>query len=958
MTTQFYTRTASRSGQWRRLATLAVGLLLAPGAWAQIQVPAGNPNVDTGRKPLGTDSGYERSALIYTAAEIATSGTLTQLAFYLNAVGGAGAAPTKVYLKTVSNTSFAAPTTVAAEEAGATLVYDATIPAASFTANTWITLPLTTPFTYNGTSNLEVIVETNATSQGNEGFASKAFRYSLTGVSRNPAQFWDSDFTAPAGVGTLSLIRPNIRLTGLAPLACPPVTSLSVSNVTATSAQVSFTPGAGNTSYAVTYTPVGGAPITVPATTSPVNLTGLTEATAYTVAIAGNCTGGTTAPLAPTYFITPPANDDCASAAVLATTATCTPTTASNFGATASTGVPPLRLYTMGGCFEAGDLVSNDIWYRVVVPPSGGFTVTTSAVTGSPVYNVDLALYTGTCGALTEVACDDNTGDGQFASAQVNDLPPGSTVYVRAWSFGVTPTGQFGICAVPNLMPPSNNECATATVLTPAATCTPTITTNLGATPSTGVPPPTSSDTGCFAVNTPINNDVWYRIVVPASGGFTVTTSPVPGSDVEDTALIVYTGTCGALTEIACSDDTDEDSFSSTRVVGLTPGSTVYVRVWSYRTTPTGQFGICAVPVPANDAAVQTIYSMGKLPTGVPQAVRAVVTNAGGLPITSLSVTLNVTGATTFTNTQTVTTPLAPGASATVFFPPYTPNTVGTNTLTVTLSADDVPTNNSRVYTQLVTANTFSYANNTAPDPGDNVGIGPFGTAAFVARYTTPVARSLTGITAALADNNTVGRTLYGVVVNSGGAVLARTPNYVVTAADINRRKTFPLATPFPLAAGDFYVGLVQTPSASGQYSPLATLPENPTRPGTFFRIVPFSASTGGVLEDLAPNNFGVLVLEAETNIILASNSPALSKAVSLFPNPSSGQVTLEIREAKAAGALQVQVTNLLGQVVHTATVRDNAQNPLDLSALAAGMYLVRVQAGSAYTLRQLVLTK
>ena len=260
MSISFYAPTSNPSGWRRRLAALAAGLFLAPAAWAQIQVPAGNPNTSNGRKPLATNFGYERSALIYTAAEIGTSGNLTQLAFYLNTVNRPGNAPTKVYLKTVSNSTFAAPTTVATEEAGATLVYNATIPAAAFTANTWISLPLTAPFTYDGISNLEVIVETNATGNGSEGGAAKEFRYSSTGVGSRRAQFWDNDNTAPVGVGTLSVLRPNIQLTGLTPLTCLPVTGLRMTNITSVSAQVSFTPGSGNTSYTVTYTPTGAPP--------------------------------------------------------------------------------------------------------------------------------------------------------------------------------------------------------------------------------------------------------------------------------------------------------------------------------------------------------------------------------------------------------------------------------------------------------------------------------------------------------------------------------------------------------------------------------------------------------------------------------------------------------------------------------------------------------------------------
>ena len=817
MRTDFYASVSWLSGGLRaRLATLAAALLLAPAAWAQIEVPAGNPNGFGGTtpfKPLGTYFGYERSAMIYTAAEIGTSGNLTQVGFYVSSVSTPGATPTKIYLKTVANATFAAATTVAAEEAGATLVYDATIPAASFVANTWVSVPLTAPFAYNGTANLEVIVETNATGEGNERVVGKAFRYATTGTGNSRMQFWQADNVAPAIAGRLSLFRPNIQLTGLTPLACPPVDALAIGSITMTSAQISFTPGAGSNSYTVTYTPVGGTATTVtPApTASPISLTGLTAGTIYTVTVTGNCTGNATSLVASTTFATSPVNDNC----------------------------------------------------------------------------------------------------------------------------------------------------ATATALAVGTTCTPTTITNLSATASTGAPAPTAPITGCFLPTIPISNDVWYSLVAPASGSLTVTTSPVAGSPVTDTGLLLYTGTCGTLTEVACNDDDDDEGFfSQARVSGLTPGATIYARVWSFGTTPTGQFGLCAVAIPTNDAAVQTIYSLGKAPVNSAQVVQAVVSNVGAAALTNVPVTLTVAGVTTFTDAKIIPT-LAPGASATVTFAAFTTTATGNNTLTVTLPADGGASNNTQAYTQIVNANTFSYANNAVLDPDLSVGSPAANTAAFVVRYNTSAARTLTSITVALADANTVGRTLYGVVLSSTGTVLARTPDYVVVAADIDQRKTFALATPLVVAAGDFYVGLIQTavPAGGARYFPLSTLPQTPTRPGTFFTIAAFSPTTGGTLADAAASGLGIFVIEAQVNTILGT-SAALNRAINMFPNPSNGLVTLEIRDAKAKGAMQVEISNALGQIVHTAALRDNAENQLNLSGLANGLYVLRVKSGSEYTIRQLVLTK
>ncbi|MBD2769688.1 T9SS type A sorting domain-containing protein [Hymenobacter sp. BT664] len=85
----------------------------------------------------------------------------------------------------------------------------------------------------------------------------------------------------------------------------------------------------------------------------------------------------------------------------------------------------------------------------------------------------------------------------------------------------------------------------------------------------------------------------------------------------------------------------------------------------------------------------------------------------------------------------------------------------------------------------------------------------------------------------------------------------------------------------------------------------------------------------------------------------LLGTSAALTRAVSVFPNPSSGVFSVDVRGANASNGLQVEVTNLLGQRVHTATVRDNMNNKLDLSHLADGVYSLKVQNGNEFSIRQ-----
>jgi hypothetical protein len=271
-------------------------------------------------------------------------------------------------------------------------------------------------------------------------------------------------FTTDAGVTWNDLntqtISPRIALdmTFGAANTCAPVTALAVGSIANTTASVTFTAPAGATGYIVTYTPANGTATTVtPApTASPVSLTGLTAGTTYTVSVTNNCGTGTSAPVTATFTTTGtapgPANDLCANAVALPISTTCTNTLGTNLGATASGTTAPAP--TCGNATVPGTQV--DVWYSVAVPVTGNVTVTTSEVTGSLVDDTVIEVYSGTCGTLTSIGCNDdyNTVDG-FSRVALTGLTPGATVYVRVRTYGATDNGQFNICATTTAVLPA-----------------------------------------------------------------------------------------------------------------------------------------------------------------------------------------------------------------------------------------------------------------------------------------------------------------------------------------------------------------------------------------------------------------------------------------------------------------------------------------------------------------------
>jgi hypothetical protein len=147
--------------------------------------------------------------------------------------------------------------------------------------------------------------------------------------------------------------------------------------------------------------------------------------------------------------------------------------------------------------------------------------------------------------------------------------------------------GPFSFSTLP--MAVANDECNTAFALVPGGTFEQNamVATNLGASESLSHPTPTC---GTFA----FGGDVWFSIVVPSDGNLILETQQDPGSELIDTVLAAYTGDCTSLTQIGCSDEDGIGGFSMLTLTGLTPGSTIYARVWEYANDNTGTFRISA----------------------------------------------------------------------------------------------------------------------------------------------------------------------------------------------------------------------------------------------------------------------------------------------------------------------------------------------------------------------------
>jgi len=164
------------------------------------------------RYPLGSFYGYERSAALYTDADLGSQNlSISSLAWY-STIATTAIVPTKIYLKTTSATAFASADTWANMISGATLVYDSNYGATP--AGGWNQFSLTNNFAIDDGFGLLVLVERNYGGSGSSsaGGSSGGPGVQYTSVT-NTHQYWNQDSTPPTGTGSLSSYRPNIQIT-------------------------------------------------------------------------------------------------------------------------------------------------------------------------------------------------------------------------------------------------------------------------------------------------------------------------------------------------------------------------------------------------------------------------------------------------------------------------------------------------------------------------------------------------------------------------------------------------------------------------------------------------------------------------------------------------------------------------------------------------------------------------
>ncbi len=234
----------------------------------------------------------------------------------------------------------------------------------------------------------------------------------------------------------------NSIVTCAPPPTCLRPVTLTSTNITSTSALLGWTDTniVPATQWEILVLPFGS-PLPLPTdtgvivSTNPALITGLLPATQYTFYVRSVCsTTDSSSWSVGANFRTLIINDDCSGAifAPVNSSAVCQQTTAGTIsGATASGGA-------IAPCVGTAD---DDAWFQFVAT-NPFLTVSLQDVVGSTT-NLNFAVYSGSCGALTSIFCS----AANALAGVVNGLTIGQTYYIRVYSNGSTPqTSTFNLC--------------------------------------------------------------------------------------------------------------------------------------------------------------------------------------------------------------------------------------------------------------------------------------------------------------------------------------------------------------------------------------------------------------------------------------------------------------------------------------------------------------------------------
>jgi len=258
-------------------------------------------------------------------------------------------------------------------------------------------------------------------------------------------------------------------------------------------------------------------------------------------------------------------------------------------------------LATVSGDVPTCGGMNKDIWYSWSPDQDGPWHFETC---DNAAYDTKLAIWDGCAGAV--LGCNDDGPNCTGFTSQV-DIPgllTTDTVLIQVGGFNLAAVGP-GVLSITSLgpppVPPVNDACADALLVVEGLNAVDSVNATASGVVVTGLPPyvnETTPDTACndfgngAAFAEDLHEDAFYTFSPTVNANYSFSTC---GDADFDTKIAIYSGTCGALTALACNDDgvdtmaTACTGFTSVlNVSGLVQGQSYTVQLGSFGDGDTG----------------------------------------------------------------------------------------------------------------------------------------------------------------------------------------------------------------------------------------------------------------------------------------------------------------------------------------------------------------------------------
>lgn len=360
---------------------------------------------------------------------------------------------------------------------------------------------------------------------------------------------------------------------------------------------------------------------------------------------------------------------------------------------------------------------------------------------------------------------------------------------------------------------------------------------------------------------------------------------------------------------------------------------------------------------PAVDAEMETAktsdgYTMVPIAHATSVNVEGTIRNAGSSSLGSVSLNVHIyNGASqVFTDVQAASN-LAPGASTTLTSAGFAPSGVGTYTVHAFSTVggaqtDPITSNDSVTFSFEITDTTFARDNGVSTGTGYTVSATDWAYA--VSLFETQVADTLSSVWIQL-EVPVDGDTTYAVIA----AAPSGSPNALIATGTVNlissSQNTYVLTFPggVALTPGMYAIGCYEGANTGISLSQS----NNIFTPSTNFFYLgsagTWNTSNIQTARFIRPN-FGTPVMVA--------NDQVVAKQVAVYPNPSNGQLFVELK-GYSEGA-DLQVVNGIGQVVYSSRIEAGiSRTEIGMVNQPSGIYFVKVSQGEDHVMKKIILT-